>query len=129
MQVYVYVEKDLSFVSAVIGKLTLVSNYIKCNLDMELHESVYLQSMGDVLLKRHTIRIIAFLGKSLQMGFPPKKSNSNFWRFASLKSDVLWLDGIRPVMLLFMSDIMRSEEFEEKTFGRVKIPEIWLESK
>jgi len=80
--------------------------------------------MGDDLLKRHTIRIIASLCKSLQMGFPPKKSNSNVRRFALLKSDELSLDGVRSVMLLFISDIKRNEEFEAKTFGRVKSPEI-----
>ena len=93
-------------------------------------QSLYgLPSIGDDLLKRHTIRNKSLLWESWQMGFPPKKTKSDIWRLASVKSDGLTVDGLRSVMLLFMSEINRNRELVVEMYGKVKVPEILLESK
>lgn len=88
-----------------------------------------LPSIGDDLLKRHTIRNKSLLRASLQIGFPPKNTKSDIRRLSSVKSDGLTVDGWRSVMLLFVSEINLTNELVVEMYGKVKVPEILLESK
>lgn len=60
------------------GHHVQVFNIFKeCLLQLSCKDCVYLPSIGDDTLKRHTNRNISLFFESLQIGFPPKNNNSN----------------------------------------------------